>query len=163
MKWKDKIKEWQNGIPQTYPSNIRKRFFYQTSVIDSNMSNEYKEKYIESNKLELINQNYDSFDEYFIKPKNKYVTSFTNLSGNSVLIVPVPTKKSKHNYTTLKDFIDNAPKVQQKAFWNHVAECIIEMLKVVDKIYVNTHGLGVYYLHVRLDTKPKNYYSKELL
>jgi len=163
MKWKDKIKEWKNGIPQSYPSNIKKRFFYQTSVIDSNLSNEYKEKYIESNRLEKISQDYDSFKEHFIKPKNKYVTSFTNLSGNSVLVVPVPSKKSKRNYTTLKDFIDNAPKVQQKEFWIHVAECIIEMLKIVDTIYINTHGLGVYYLHVRLDTKPKHYYSKELI
>jgi len=167
MKWKEKIQDWKNGIPQTYPSDLNKRFFYQTSVIDSNLSNEYKEIYIESDKLEKISQDYNSFKEYFIKPKNKYVTSFTNLSGNSVLVVPVPNKtktktKSKHNYTTLKDFIDNAPLKKQKAFWIHVAECVIELLKIVDKVYLNTHGLGVYYLHVRLDTIPK-YYSKELL
>jgi len=161
MIWKDKIKEWKKGIIQTYPSNIKKRFFYQTTVIDSNLSNEYKEIYIESERLEKISQDYSPFNEYFFKPKNKYVTSFSNLSGDSILIIPIPNK-SKYNYTTLKDFIDNAPLKQQKAFWIHVAECIIELLKIVDKVYLNTHGLGVYYLHVRLDTKPK-YYSKELL
>jgi hypothetical protein len=157
MKWKNKIDEWKTGILQTYPPDIKKRFFYQTSVIDSNLSNEYKEKYIESDRLEKITQDYDPFAEHFVSPKNKYVTSFTNLSGTSVLIVPVPIKSK--NYTTIKDFIDNAPKKQQKAFWNHVAECVEELLKIVDKVYLNTHGLGVYYLHVRLDTKPKHYYS----
>lgn len=166
MLWKDKINDWKNGILQTYPSKIKKRFFYQTSVINSNLSNEYKEKFIESNRLQQIEQDFDQFAEHFIKPKNKYVTSFTNLSGSSVLVVPIPQKtktNSVRNYTTLKDFIDNAPKKQQKAFWLHVAECVVELLKIVDNIYINTHGLGVYYLHVRLDTKPKHYYSKELI
>ena len=135
-------------------------------MIDSNLLNEYKEKFIESDRLEKLEQDYESFSEYFIKPKNKYVTSFVNFSGKSVMVVPVPSKtktKKTRIYTTLKDFIDNAPKKQQKAFWIHVAECVIEMLKIVDKVYLNTHGLGVYYLHVRLDTTPRHYHSKELL
>jgi hypothetical protein len=32
MKWKDKLEQWKNGIIQTYPKNIKKRFFYETSV-----------------------------------------------------------------------------------------------------------------------------------
>uniref|UniRef100_A0A6C0EBU2 Uncharacterized protein n=1 Tax=viral metagenome TaxID=1070528 RepID=A0A6C0EBU2_9ZZZZ len=57
MKWEEKIKNWENGIIQTYPSNINKRFFYQTYVCNRNMQNKYKEIFIESNKLENINEN----------------------------------------------------------------------------------------------------------
>jgi hypothetical protein len=77
------------------------------------------------------------------------------------LIIPIPRKNKV--FTTLKDFIDNASETQQIEFWKHVAFCIQEMLKIVDKVYVNTHGLGVYYLHVRIDTKPKYYYKNSLL
>jgi hypothetical protein len=201
MKWKDKITEWEKGIPQTYPSNIKKRFLYQTSVITRDMDTEYEEKFIESDRLEKINQDYDPFAEHFIKPKNKYVTSFLNLSKKSLLVVPVPLRDSQKasvpvplrdsqkpsvpvplrdsqkasipvpvikanktfNYTTIKDFIDNAPQKQQIALWKHVAKKVKQLLKVVDTVYINTHGLGVYYLHVRLDITPKYYYSKRLI
>jgi hypothetical protein len=168
MKWKEKIAQWEQGIPQTYPPDIKKRFFYQTSPITRDMDTDYEEKYIESDRLEKITQYYDPFEEYFVKPKNKYVTSFLNLSKKSLLIVPVPPRDSRNanktfNYTTIKDFIDNAPQKQQIAFWKHVAKRVKELLKIVDTVYINTHGLGVYYLHVRLDIKPKYYYSKRLI
>jgi len=180
MKWKDKIAEWEKGIPQTYPSDIKKRFFYQTSPITRDMDTDYEEKFIESDRLEKINQDYDPFAEHFIKPKNKYVTSFLNLSKKSLLVVPVPLRDSQKasvpvplrdsqkanktfNYTTIKDFIDNAPQKQQIALWKHVAKLVKKLLKVVDTVYINTHGLGVYYLHVRLDIIPKYYYSKRLI
>ncbi len=152
------------------------------------MDTEYEEQYIESNRLEKITQDYDPFIEHFVKPKNKYVTSFLNLSKKSLLVVPVPLRDSQKasvpvplrdsqkasvpvpsktnktfNYTTIKDFIDNASQKQQIAFWKHVAKKVKQLLKVVDKVYINTHGLGVYYLHVRLDIKPKLYYSKRLI
>ncbi len=165
MKWKDKIAEWEQGISQTYPSNIKKRFFYQTSPITRDMNTEYKEKFIESDRLEKITQDYSPFAEHFIKPKNKYVTSFLNLSKKTILVVPVPLIKANKtfNYTTIKDFIDNAPAEQQIALWKHVAKIVKQLLKEVDIVYINTHGLGVYYLHVRLDIKPNSYYSKRLL
>jgi hypothetical protein len=168
MKWKDKIAEWENGIPQTYPSDIKKRFFYQTSPITRDMDTEYEEKFIESNRLEKITQDYDPFAEHFIKLKNKYVTSFANLSKKSILVVPVPLCDNKEsnkifNYTTIKDFIDNGPKNQQIVFWKYVVKLVKQLLKIVDTVYINTHGLGVYYLHVRLDLTPKYYYSKKLI
>ncbi len=169
MKWKEKIAQWEQGIPQTYPLDIKKRFFYQTSPITRDMDTEYEEKYIESDRLEKITQDYDPFAEHFIKPKNKYVTSFLNLSKKSLLVVPVPPKigtqnaNKTFNYTTIKDFIDNAPQKQKVAFWKHVAKKVKQLLQVVDTVYINTHGLGVYYLHVRLDIKPKYYYSKRLV
>jgi hypothetical protein len=162
MLWKDKIKLWSSGSIQKYPENINKRFFYQTSICDKNLSNEYKEIFITSDKLESITkQDFKPFTEYFSKTKNKYVISFLNLSKTSLLIVPIP--REKKIFTTLKDFIDNASKKQQIEFWKHVADCIQKMLTIVDKVYVNTHGLGVYYLHVRIDIKPKYYYNKQIL
>ena len=36
------------------------------------------------------------------------------------------------------------------------------MFKRFDTLWINTQGLGVYYLHIRIDTKPKYYEKSEL-
>jgi hypothetical protein len=63
----------------------------------------------------------------------------------------------------MKDFIDNASKTQQKEFWKKVSTELKKCLKLNDKIYVNTHGLGVNYFHLRLDIRPKYYVRKECI
>jgi hypothetical protein len=161
MLWKDKITLWKNGEYQTYPKNIKKRFFFETYVCDKNLTNEYKNEFIENDNLEKISEDYSSFINYINESTDKYVTSFKNLSGESLLIIPIPRKNK--DFTTIKDFCDNASIIQQKAFWKRVAIEIENMLKTNDKIYINTHGLGEYYFHLRLDKKPKYYKTKEFI
>jgi len=159
MKWKDKINEWSNGKVLKYPKNITSRFFYETSVCDKNMNNEYKENFIENNLLNTLKEDFSSFEEYF---KDEYILSFPNKSGDCLLIVPIPEPCSK-NFTTIKDFIDNASYGHQILFWKKVAEEIKKKLKTTEKIYVSTHGLGVPYFHLRLDIYPKYYHTKNLI
>ena len=64
-----------------------------------------------------------------------------------------------NNYATIKDFIDNAPAIQQQEFWRLVGNEIENELEAHDKLYVSTHGLGVPYLHVRLCPTPKYYHT----
>ena len=161
MLWKDKIALWKAGEYQTYPDSIKSRFFYETFVCDKHMKNKYKEKFIESKQLQRITQDYRPFIDYIQKSKNQYVTSFINLSGDTLLIIPIP-KKNK-DYTTIKDFCDNASITQQKHFWKRAAIEIEKILRDNDKIYVNTHGLGVPYFHLRLDKIPKYYNSTEFI
>jgi len=160
MLWKDKLNEWKSGIPLSYPKNIKDRFFYETSVITKNMDSKYKENFIINNSLPDI-QDYSSYQTYIIKSKNKYVISFPNLSGDSILIIPVPRKNKK--MTTIKDFIDNASLTHQKYFWKYVGMEIEQILNTNDKIYVSTHGLGIPYFHLRLDKIPKYYQTKSFI
>jgi hypothetical protein len=159
MLWKDKINEWNNGIIVKYSSDIKNRFYFETSVCNKKLDSQYKEEFIEDVKLNKLEQDFMSFDKYIRESKNKYATYFYNLNKDALLIVPIPRKNK--NYTTIKDFIDTASIVQQKHFWFLVAKNILEMLKIHDKVYVSTHGMGVYYLHVRIDLTPK-YYSGTL-
>lgn len=158
--WRDKIDEWKSGKILTYPSDINKRFFYETAICDKYAKNPYKERFIKSEQLEKIpSQDYKSFSKQLLKNTNKYVTAFPNLSGDTMLIIPVPIKGK--NYTTIKDFIDNAPKTQQIEFWKKVANEIDEWLSTRENVYISTHGLGVYYFHLRLCEKPKYYITKK--
>ena len=153
MKWKEKLEEL-NKKPLAYPAKISKSFFWETKPI-TNLNDDYKEIFIENSILSKLKQNYSSFEEHIKKSKNKYVTSFYNLSKTSLLIIPIP--KINKNFATLKDFTDNASITQKKEFWKYVSKKIKEFSSKNDKIYVSTHGLGVSYLHIRLDTIPKYY------
>ena len=86
MKWNEKIKDWQNGKIQTYPKNLKKRFFFETHVCDKNMENNYEELFIENNSLQSLEQDTSSFKKHLEQSKNKYVTTFDNLSKEDLKI-----------------------------------------------------------------------------
>jgi hypothetical protein len=88
MKWIDKLNEWKNGKVLQYPKNIKSRFFFETFVCDKNMNHNYKEKFIESNSLNTLQEDFSQFQKYIDLSKNKYVTSFSNISGDSILHRP---------------------------------------------------------------------------
>ena len=161
MKWKDFLQKINDGYILKYPENIKKSFFFETSYVSNNLNENFKYKYIETNKFNNIKQNYNPFIKKINKSKNKYVVSFYNLSKTSLLIIPYPRKNK--NFISLKDFIDNASKLHQKIFWKNFVILLKKMLKKYKKIWVNTHGLGVNYFHLRLDTTPKYYTTKNLI
>ena len=155
MKWKDKLVEWKSGNIPDYPNRIKKSFFWETTPVTKSLNTKYKEKYIQSKMLDDMGDDYSSFKSHITKSKNKNVLTFYNLSKTALLVVPKPRKGKE--YTTLKQFMDNASTTQQKAFWKKVASSVKKMLKKHDKVWVSTHGTGVPYLHVRIDTDPKYY------
>ena len=44
---------------------------------------------------------------------------------------------SGKNYATLKDFIDNTPKIQQKEFWKHTAEVANRCMTEKGKVWIS--------------------------
>jgi hypothetical protein len=86
------------------------------------------------------------------------VTSFMNLGNNAKLVVPKPLAAT-HNYAHLAAFVGTAPASQSDEFWQLVGS---EAIAAINEkpIWLNTAGLGVHWLHVRLDTTPKYYKHK---
>lgn len=152
MKWIDKIKQFNNNF-YMIPKNFD--YFYETSCYKNNNSI-FIEKFIKTNKLSN-KQNYNEFKKYIDCSKNKYVVSFYNLSKTTLLIIPIP-KKNK-NFSTLNNFCKFSSKTQQYFFWKKVAFEINKFKKNNDKIFISTHGLGVPYFHLRLESHPKYYIS----
>lgn len=158
MKWGQILKEWENGCVMSYNIFTKSRFFYESSPYENDES-EYEHMLIESNNLDNMSQDYTPFNEYINKNITHTSMSFYNLSKTSKLIIPMPCVNK--NFTTLKDFIDNASIDTQKEFWKKVADEIRHMSKLHKKIWISTHGLGVGYLHMRIDTSPKYYHTDE--
>ena len=104
-----------------------------------------------------------SFAEHFdrAEPAQEVVT-FENLGRNAVLVVPTPIGNNggEVNYETypqLAAFVRSAPQSQQHQFWQAVGAAMDARVNNVP-VWLSTAGMGVSWLHIRLDNRPK-YYS----
>lgn len=89
------------------------------------------------------------------------VVVFPNKTASSLLVVPANTQR---NFSTIKAFTVNAPLREQEDFWSTVWSTLQSVLTKAEPrkcFWVSTHGLGVAWLHVRIDTEPK-YYTHEV-
>lgn len=82
------------------------------------------------------------------------VTTFANLGGDAVLVVPHPD--AAPGAAHLARFVREAPPDVVSALWIAVAEAVAAWPRS-RPLWVSTAGLGVYWLHVRLDSTPKYY------
>ncbi len=87
------------------------------------------------------------------------VVEFPNLGGDAGLVVPVPQEPGS-DYTHLAAFSRAAPRVQQQELWRRVGVSISRRLGN-EPMWVSTSGLGVYWLHIRLDSYPKYYTHRQ--
>jgi hypothetical protein len=81
--------------------------------------------------------------------------AFPNLGNDAVLVVPCPAGPAPA-YVHLAAFVRQAPKAQVHDLWRVVGEAMEARLGT-DPIWLSTAGMGVSWLHVRLDSRPKYY------
>jgi len=117
-------------------------------------------EFILANAMELkgVTEDTDAFREHF-DGCTKSVTSFPNLGGDALMVVPCPTSPAT-SYSSLGAFMSTAPDDQVKAFWSRVGSEALNHWRRRprgEKVWMSTSGLGVYWLHLRLDSRPKYY------
>jgi hypothetical protein len=86
------------------------------------------------------------------------IAAFENLGGDAFLVAPCPLGPET-DYAHIAAFTRGAPAAQQHALWRRVGESVARHVST-RPLWVSTSGLGVIWLHVRLDSRPK-YYSYE--
>lgn len=105
----------------------------------------------------------DTFAAYFEHSDETNGVAFTNLGGDARLIAPVPPKLSDDSllnpYSHLAKFVRDAPSRQVKQLWVKVGTEFLNSLESAssETIWLSTSGLGVAWLHFRLDSSPKYY------
>mmetsp|Transcript_14901 Transcript_14901/g.30647 ORF Transcript_14901/g.30647 Transcript_14901/m.30647 type:complete len:135 (-) Transcript_14901:16-420(-) len=94
---------------------------------------------------------------------NSDVLTFPNIGGDSLLVVPsLSTDRKPEVYTHLASFVRGAPEAQVDAFFRTAGNAIREALQDKgSKRWVSTSGLGVYWVHLRVDKAPKYYQYAE--
>ena len=85
------------------------------------------------------------------------VVVFPNLGGDAALVsLAAESGAPPDVYAHLAAFSRGAPADQQHALWQTVGTAVWERLSDAP-LWLSTSGLGVAWLHVRLDTRPKYY------
>lgn len=133
-------------------------FFWENKPFTSDNPEEpYECNLLQSEMLARGTPDSETFRKYF-SDEHK-VVCFDNLGGDARLVVPSPINEVKTStYTHLGSFVRNAPQQQISQFWQAVGR---EMLSLTGNrpVWLSTHGLGVYWLHARIDTVPKYYHT----
>jgi hypothetical protein len=136
-------------------------FFECPAITASNVTIDFEFVLIPSSALTKVKADSHAFSKHLAEADlNQSVVSFPNIGGDSLLIVPCPDVKNTCNYAHLADFIRTAPTIQANYLWQKVAEETIKRLSDRQKLWISTSGLGVSWLHIRLDSIPK-YYNYE--
>ncbi|MFK7946148.1 MAG: hypothetical protein AB8G11_01065 [Saprospiraceae bacterium] len=129
-------------------------FFWENPPITkSTIQQPYEFVLVNSNRLSRVEADNRTFSKFFSQHKNT-VVSFENLGKDALLVVPKPMDKLK--YPHIAHFVRNAPKTQLQEFWQQVGEQVENRISN-KKLWISTSGLGVYWLHIRLDDRPKYY------
>lgn len=92
------------------------------------------------------------FAEHF--RTNQPVAVFSSLGKDATLIAPCP--RPSGNFAHLRSFLRTADTAQMRAFWRQVGSSARAVIGR-EPVWLSTAGLGVSWLHVRLDTRPKYY------
>jgi len=112
--------------------------------------------FIESRALDGARPEPEPFRQYFTDEHSAPdVVSFESLGRDALLIAPCP-RASLSAYTHLAAFVRLAPIDQAHALWRVLAEALDGRLGA-SPTWLSTAGLGVHWLHLRLDSRPKYY------
>ena len=104
-----------------------------------------------------------AFSEHFVQGSAADVVTFANLGRDATLIVPAPLVDiNLRTYAHLSSFLRTAPSAQVHSFWRAVATATLTAMSAdrAKPLWLSTSGLGVHWLHVRLDDRPKYYTYK---
>ena len=111
---------------------------------------------VESTELAQTKDDPHTFSAHLKKSKDG-IAVFANLGGDATLVVPVVMDPSA-SYAHLAAFVRTAPLEHARAFWKHVAVAFMKaVLDAEQPLWLSTSGLGVSWLHARIDLRPKYY------
>jgi hypothetical protein len=95
----------------------------------------------------------EAFAEHF-RPDTSVVT-FANLGGDAMLVAPCPAAQGG-GFAHLASFVATATPGHASDLWQAVGTAMQRRLGA-SPVWLSTAGLGVAWLHVRLDSRPKYY------
>jgi len=147
-------------------------FFFETKGVSSgSASKQFEFVLVNSKSLHNFTQrgsDFDAFKEHFQSANREDIAatsvSFPNLGRTSTLIAPKPMQPLQDVYSHIGRFIRHAPQNEIMFFFQLVGKQYRKILnesRGQDKsVWLSTSGLGVAWLHMRIDDRPKYYTFK---
>lgn len=128
-------------------------FWEHPPLCNANIESEAEFVLLESPTLARLSPDPEQFRSYF-KGDNDIV-SFSSLGADAFLIAPAPCQPLAA-CAHLAAFVRDAPRTQVHKLWHQTGRAVRESLND-QNLWLSTSGLGVAWLHIRLDSYPKYY------
>jgi hypothetical protein len=162
LSFREVIERWQNDAEfrDLFTTVISEcafdGFFWETPPVTARtIERPFECVLIEGASLSRLTPDSSPFKSHFSSRKSEEILTFPNLGGDAVLIVPAPLADERC-YTHLARFVREAPKGQVDAFWRSAGLAMQNRIGATP-VWLSTSGLGVSWLHLRLDSRPKYY------
>ncbi len=108
---------------------------------------------LDSPTLARLSPNPESFRSHFESDND--IVSFRSLGGDALLIAPMPCEPLAA-CAHMAAFVRKASRTQVQELWHETGRAMLETLSD-QNLWLSTSGLGVAWLHIRLDSYPKYY------
>ena len=128
-------------------------------VTTSTLDQPFEFVVVEGASLEFLRPDPKPFAEHFAAHPKESVLAFPNLGRDALLVVPAPVATDTGCYTHLGRFLREASPSQIDAFWQTVGASMKRRISA-SPLWLSTAGMGVSWLHLRLDSRPKYYRHK---
>lgn len=128
-------------------------FWEVAPIARSQLGSPYRQVVAAAPRLGLLLPEPDAFAQHFGADD---VVAFDNLGGDARLVVPA-RRGDPSIYGHLAAAVRGAPRDQLDRLMRRVGEEARARLATREPIWVSTSGLGVAWLHVRIDDRPKYY------
>lgn len=151
----------QNALISLLRDSRHRAFFWECPPVTSASltSTPFEFVIIDAKRLEDVSPDPNSFAAHFSSEEG--ISVFPNLGKDATLVVPSPRNAvSPDAYTHLANFVRMAPVDQVQQLFSRCAQAVLSRLQDAphsQKLWLSTSGLGVYWLHIRLDSVPKYY------
>jgi len=161
LSWRDVLTGWKQEeqfvslFCQLLCTAPYKAYFFETPPLRrKDLDSPFEFVLIDCKTLSTVTAEKRFFAEHFQRSNGNSI-SFMNLSGDARLIVPRPVC-SETNYAHIASFMRTASDAEKQSLWQQTASRYTESLDEQPR-WLSTSGLGVYWLHIRIDKKPKYY------
>lgn len=129
-------------------------FFWETPPTSQSHPGRFEHVLTHAPGLERASADRAAFDEHFAEC-DEPVAVFDNLGGDATLVVPTPLGDDD-GYVHLGRFLQTAIDPQIHMFFATIGRVARAHLSS-RPLWLSTAGMGVYWLHARIDSRPKYY------
>jgi len=161
--WSDVIDRWQNDqlfrrffvsilVDAPFPA-----YFWETPPITLVTSgHEFEFVLVDCPQLAGIHTDKNAFaNQFALAQSAASAIAFSNPGGDATLVVPCQSGELS-SYSQISTFARTAPADQQHQLWTLVGATLAQQLGA-QPVWLSTSGLGVYWMHIRIDAQPKYY------
>jgi hypothetical protein len=147
------FREFFSGLLRRSPFEA---FFWETPPVTSrNMNRPFEFVMVDAPALSKVQPDFGPFRPQFAASPSAAVLAFPNLGGDAMLVVP-GCVAGETCYTHLARFLQKSPESQVHAFWQCAGAAMKKRISDAPA-WLSTAGMGVSWLHLRIDSRPKYY------